>query len=494
MNAAFFLVLAVPATAQLQRPPENSEAVPAPEFKGAPAAPATAPDPGMAPASRDLAAAAVKSEALLADGDLQGARGALDAAVKARPDIYWLVLRYAYLSYLLGDFSTAQAHYRLAASIGPSEEAPVEGLFYSALGRGDPSWKAQAKALLGLNPAHREANLRMAYEEFAARRYESASGHYARVLSLTPEDADALLGWGWSQFYSGRYWAAKGNFERVLRMFPENASAKQGLEWCPRTLSVAAGYSFAALDYKNIAFKKGGHSTAVPVTMAYKKLSLTASYTRTVIDFADPTADVEQKEINIAPSFSLTPKLSLIGAYDHINVNDPVTDQGNVYTGGLNYTTALGAGGGFLSAGGSYTYSDYPQSRAAQVVPHIGIGKSGLIYADFSLMHINLNSRNEKLNTGVASLALGPLRNFTATAKGYVGKKRLAVDDWGTLISNNQDLYRSGWRLGLSWAWKGLTAFGVWGRDSVRANVTAATTLDYTASVLVGGFSARFGY
>lgn len=466
-------------------------------------------------------AGALKGEA---PADLAAARAALSPEVERNPNDYGTTLRYAYLSYLLKDYASAESYYQKAAALGPKEETPLEGLFYTALGRNDGTWMPAAATLLRVNPGHRDANLQTAFHDFSAKRYPKALHAYSSLLSADSNDAEALLGAGWSQYYLGDCRKAHKYFKQVLALAPGNTSAQEGLRPCPATYRLGVSGYFAGLKYDYNPIKSSGYSYSIPVTVSHGNLwSLTGAPIFTTIDYTEPNEDQQQIEGNLSGSYNFTPRLAFVGAYDYISVNDVTTDHSHVVTGGMNYYWPLGsAQSWFASLGGYYSYSSYNHYHVSQFTPHAGLGLSKKAFIDFSVMETLHNGTSEDLLAYTGSLVLGPFQDVTLSLKGYTGKKRSSVDEWGTIVSNNQDLYKNGWRLGASWGQKDFSLFGIWGRDSVLSSVSSVgrpmfrpkppcppppapcpppapvpmssdTVGDYDATTVVGGFTCRFG-
>lgn len=435
---------------------------------------------------------AAQAQELAAKGDVEGARGMIKAALETNGYDYDLVLRYAYYSYLLKDYPEAAIYYNRAAALGPKEQAPLEGLLDVAYARGQSEWKDYARALLEMNPNNREANLILAYDAFLYRHYAKAAGYYGKVLESTPNDGDALLGQGWCNFYFSDYQKAAADFEQVLNLNPRNASAKSALAATPKTLSITPGFNYAWLKYQDIPLKSGGYVDTSQLAVTYKRLTVTPSFIYTLIRFEKPIPDYVQREGNLSSYYAVTPSLFVLGDFDYVSVNDdPATNTGKIMTGGLNYSPPLpGAPSAFASLGGYYTYSRYPEFRAAQWTPHVGFGWRGIAYAEVAPMYINLTAYNEQDTSTWGTLALGPWKHVTLIVKGYSGRQRLQVEEWGTVVANNQDSYRDGWRAILSATFKELTVFGIWGKDDVTS---AITNTDYTSLLAVGGVSWRFG-
>ena len=447
------------------------------------------------------------SDSLLAKGDYQAARAALDAAIKAEGDFYPLVLRYAYLSYLLKDYDLADSYYSKAAQLGPREEAPLDGLMNTALARHDARWKVHAAALLAMNADHYGALTAVAYDDFSSKRYRQASERFHRLVSQNVNDADARRMLGWSQFYLGDYGEARDSFNQALKLNPGDASAREGLGYLPRTFTFGAGYCFAALNYSNNEFEKKGKYFCVPVTLGYKdKLSLTFMYAHTTIDWASPTPQTKQEDRNVSGAYAISPNLTVLAAFDQILLTDAHTNGGKIWTGGVNYSHTLPFEHGYAAVGGWVSNSDYPDGIANQASPHVGIGVAGQWFVDVFLHHIyarriNADSLQQRGTTDAvgAAVALGPyFGGLMVNAKAYAGEKRLTVDDWGVTVVNTPDLYRGGWKLGCSFAHK-YALFNVsYGRDSVRAYYGAAqgakATVDYTAAVALAGITLKFGY
>lgn len=340
------------------------------------------------------------------------------------------------------------------------------------------------------------ADLATAYDHFQKKEYAQAAAYYSKALAAAPDDADALLGLAWSRLDMGEYWAAKKLFEQVLSVYPGNASAQEGLKYIPaKPFSVTAGYNYAWIKYSHIAFKNRAYSYNIPVTLAYKDLwTLGMAYTYTVIHFNPSTFDALQREFNPSGSLNIGKHLTLNAAYDYLMVNDIATDSGKVTTGGFTVHHYDPDSTIFLSAGGYESYSAYRPFRVVQHTPHVGLGWSK-IYTDFYALFTNIDKNNERLASYGGNVNVGPFWGLSANVAGYTGDKRLPVENWGTTIYNNQDLYRRGWKGGLSYAYKGLTAFASYAIDNVNATVaTVRGPLDfpYTTMTAVAGLTYKY--
>ncbi len=337
-------------------------------------------------------------------------------------------------------------------------------------------------------------NLQIAYDHFSKKEYPLAAAYYSKVLSATPGDGDALLGLAWSQFYIGKTWEARSLFERVIALYPGNASALEGLKYAPKIYSASIGYSYAWLTYTHNASKSGGYSISVPVSLTYKQLwTIGMGYTYSLIRFIPSTNNAKQTEYNPSFSYNVNKNVTLLSAYDYISVNDPITDAGKVYTLGFTAHDYDPNTTFFVSAGGYGSYSTYRALRVTQATPHLGLGY-GKFSTDIFAMYTNIDSTNENLRSIGASLAAGPFNNFTATIKGYTGDKRIPVEEWGTLIFNNRDLYRRGWKFSIAWTHNDITAFSSYAIDNAES--TAATLLGpintaYTSRTAVAGLTYR---
>ena len=174
-------------------------------------------------------------------------------------------------------------------------------------------------------------------------------------------------------------------------------------------------------------------------------------------------------------------------------VNDVNTDAGKVYTGGLTVQGRIPDSKFFYSLGGYESYSSYTPFRVVQTAPHVLFGW-GPASADLYMMYTNIDKNNENLRAYGGTLACGPFRGLTPTLSGYAGDKRLSVEDWGTLVYNTQDLFRRGWRAGLTYAWGGLKVFAQYGIDDGTLTVPSRKgpgDFPYTARVTIAGLSWR---
>ena len=411
------------------------------------------------------------------------------------PESYPLVLKCAYLSFQAEDYVAANEYYLKAARLRPQEETPLEGLFYTALKRRDPYWPRWARAILKMDPSHRDANLALASDAYFFGKYNVASRRYARLLRADPSDQDALVGLAWSEFKRGEPAVSRMFFQRVLSLHPEDVAAREGLLLAPQTLALDTGLSYASIRYRNVAFKSGGSSWSAPVSLAYKdRAILTITGTRTILHYSAPLADQRQDELRFSGFYRLTPRLAATGSFEHVSVNDPKTNDGKIGTAGAIYTAPLYENRPeFISLGGWGAYSRYPSGNVYQWTPHAGVGTRG-VYVDLSMTGIANTHDKDVLNSTRLSLTLGPWKGFVVSAGGYRGLRRMFVEDWGSLLFNSEDVYRGGWRTSLSWTYKAFSPFVLYGRDTVRTTDSAGNAVDFSSTVAAAGLNARFGW
>lgn len=440
-----------------------------------------------------LEAARTEAEALAAQGKFAEAREALAPLLRRHSDVYWLALRYAFLSYRAGKLDDAEKYYDRAARLGPMEEAPVEGSLAIALARNDPDWRRRADLLLRLNPGNRAANLQIAYSFMRNGLYDSAAQTFSQMIGRDPADADALTGLGWVRVYQGSGAVAHGYFKRALASRPGDASARQGLG-ATRAFNFEVAPYHAFLSYKGTPLKRGGYSEAVPVTFSWRQwVSATMTYTKTLIRWNSPDPDVRQREWNGSLTLRPIPGLALVGGYNRIFVNDPITDGGKVYTAGGTMTLPFpDYPRASLTVGGYGAYSRYNGLVARQLSPRVGAGVAGVFSAELSATHIQETRARGKYTSVALAGSLGPFHGFSLTGSTFAGKKLLAIDNWGLVAANTPDLYRGGWRAGLSWSNQRLTVFGLFGKDKIRAFATPAN-IDYMGTVAVLGAACRLG-
>ena len=187
-------------------------------FRAAPSASADATDPLS------------ESYKLQTANDTAGAVKAMRRAVEATPNTYFLRLRLAYLSSLVGDYAGAADAYRTAAKLAPAAIEPLLGqqLALVTLGRWEDA-ETVAKQILAIDPTSYLARSRLAWTRYKRKDFRGAAELYAALLVLYPGDIDMRLGLGWSMLGLGRRDDATAAFHEVLTMVPKQSGATEGV-------------------------------------------------------------------------------------------------------------------------------------------------------------------------------------------------------------------------------------------------------------------------
>lgn len=134
-----------------------------------------------AAASQDPAVSVQQIQAALERGDVDGAKTAVEAGLRAHPDDPALQNFAGVIAAQRGDWTAAETHFRAAIRLAPRAVPPYENLgrLYQVRSVTDPAARAEAldvyRALLSVDPANREglfqaALLRSQAGEFAASR------------------------------------------------------------------------------------------------------------------------------------------------------------------------------------------------------------------------------------------------------------------------------------------------------------------------------------
>jgi tetratricopeptide (TPR) repeat protein len=134
-----------------------------------------------AAARQDPAVSVQRIQAALERGDVDGAKAAVEAGLRAYPDDPALHNFAGVIAAQRGDWSAAETHFREAIRLAPRAVPPYENLgrLYQLRSAADPTARAKAlevyRALLSVDPTHRDglfqaALLRAQAGEFAASR------------------------------------------------------------------------------------------------------------------------------------------------------------------------------------------------------------------------------------------------------------------------------------------------------------------------------------
>ena len=414
---------------------------------------------GASPADPELALRSC--DEALARGDAAAARSALKPAVSAHPQSYPLILRCAYVHYLLREYPKAASYYRRARDLGPREEAPYVGLFLVAKARGEPGWRKQAEDVLALNPAQRDANLALAYDHFERREYREALARYEVVLRALPGDPDALAGRGWCRVRLG-----------------ERATA-------------GVGACLAAINYRDNPDKRGATHRCLPLSFGYQRLSVDVVVSQTRVAWTPPAADTLQRDINVSLGWALSPRTSLRAAANDISSNDPATGGGQALTGGFLRTTKLDNGGS-LVVGASGSYSQYRDLNLLQLAPRLGASR-GYLYGELFAYDIQNTLTKQRFDSWGAAGALGPAGGFTVSARKWWGRKRGSVEEGGVVVYDSlTDTYLGGWQALATWTGsRRLSVYFRYGEDSILAEYKTST-VRYRSIVRVAGVGVRF--
>ena len=153
-----------------------------------------------------------------------------NVTAEATPNTYFLRLRLAYLSSLVGDYAGAADAYRTAAKLAPAAIEPLLGqqLALVTLGRWEDA-ETVAKQILAIDPTSYLARSRLAWTRYKRKDFRGAAELYAALLALYPGDIDMRLGLGWSMLGLGRRDDATAAFHEVLTMVPKQSGATEGV-------------------------------------------------------------------------------------------------------------------------------------------------------------------------------------------------------------------------------------------------------------------------
>jgi tetratricopeptide (TPR) repeat protein len=147
--------------------------------------------PSAAPSSQADTIAFSKSYDLERSGDYRGAIAALEPV--SRKQAYLAEYRLGWLHYLTGDHVAARQHYQAAMRASPKAIEPRLGYILPclAMNRYDEV-EAMARTIVGMDPNHYTAGLRLAYALRMQRKHRPARDVLTPMLLLYPTDVSLL--------------------------------------------------------------------------------------------------------------------------------------------------------------------------------------------------------------------------------------------------------------------------------------------------------------
>jgi len=184
-------------------------------------------------AADDDGEALARSFALEAHGDLTGALAASERAARAHPELYFDVVRVAYLELRLEKYAAAAQDYARAAKLAPRSLEALLGRQQAllALERYTDA-EPVGRAVLASDADNYLGSSRLAFTLFNLKRYDEAAALYARLLVLYPSDLEMMTGLGYSELRAGRKREARETFRALLAISPEHPRARAGLAAC----------------------------------------------------------------------------------------------------------------------------------------------------------------------------------------------------------------------------------------------------------------------
>ncbi len=190
------------------------------------------------PGRGDPCGAALEKAGGEAAGGRFGVAAARLAAVSGEcPEDYTLHLTLGYYHLRAGEFSEAEASYRVAATVSGGSFTARLGVGDSLAGQGRAAAAAELyRALREERPWSVKARLRWAYNRFQAGDHAVARAEYEAIHERAPDNVDALLGLGFCALREGRRAAARTLFRRAAALAPEDERAREGLD-AARTLT-----------------------------------------------------------------------------------------------------------------------------------------------------------------------------------------------------------------------------------------------------------------
>jgi tetratricopeptide (TPR) repeat protein len=139
--------------------------------------------------------------------------------------------RYAWLSYLAGDYTKAEQAYARARQLQPAAINPLLGLLSVAQGQKDgKKIEHAAEDILRADPTNYRAQSALAAVHFGNKDYRRSASDYHRLLTTYPDDVDAMSGEAWSAFYLGLRRESYDSFRRLLSVSPSYPYAQQGFD------------------------------------------------------------------------------------------------------------------------------------------------------------------------------------------------------------------------------------------------------------------------
>lgn len=173
-----------------------------------------------------------ESFTLEAAGNYEASLNAVLKVLRIDQKNYLASLRAGWLSYLRGDQTTAEKHYRKTIDLAPKAAEPRLGLLLPLIATN--KWsdaEAVAQKILEIDEKNYTALSKLAYVLFQQGKYDKARAMYQKVLDGYPSDVEMKLGLGWTYQRLGKREEAKRSFQEVLEIYRTNASALLGLEF-----------------------------------------------------------------------------------------------------------------------------------------------------------------------------------------------------------------------------------------------------------------------
>jgi tetratricopeptide (TPR) repeat protein len=187
---------------------------------------ATAPSQA-APSVADLYRDSYRLEAQSNPGE---ALSKMDQIRSAAGTSYFVTARTAWLAYLAGRFSRAEAEYHKAIAAAPAAIEPKLGLTLALLAQ--QKWQeleVASREVLRLDPMNHLARARLAHAFYMRGNYPDSAELYRALMREYPAELDHQTGLGWALAKMGRGAEARRLFQGVLAVSPDNPSARQGM-------------------------------------------------------------------------------------------------------------------------------------------------------------------------------------------------------------------------------------------------------------------------
>jgi tetratricopeptide (TPR) repeat protein len=143
---------------------------------------------------------------------------------------YFVALRTAWVSYLAGDYTGAEAAYREAIPAAPKAVEARLGLTLPLLAA--KKWRDLERAcrdVIALDPHNALARARLAHALYSVGNYPDSATEYRKLVEEYPGDLDHQTGLGWALVKMGRKAEGKQVFAAVLAVSPDNTNARQGM-------------------------------------------------------------------------------------------------------------------------------------------------------------------------------------------------------------------------------------------------------------------------